>query len=338
MEAVRRELPAAVVLDIRLPGLDGWDVLATLKADPSTVAVPVVIVSMLDERGKGFALGADEYLVKPVSREDVLSALGRVRALPDRGTLLAIDDDPQAIELVKAVLQPAGWTVVSAADGATGIAIARSQKPTAILLDLLMPGIDGFAVVEALRSDPETSAIPIVVLTAKAMSPAEKERAAGPDLVRGAEGRLQSRAPRGPRTPGHREPPHVPRGPAMTKSRILVVEDNERNLKLVRDVLQYAGYEVISARSGEQGVALAKEQAPDLVLMDLQLPTMDGVEALRMLRDDPLTQRDSRRSGHRLRHEGGPRTSAPRRFRQLPREADQCAHLPRAGSRFPAQK
>jgi CheY-like chemotaxis protein len=72
--------------------------------------------------------------------------------------------------------------------------------------------------------------------------------------------------------------------------RILVVEDNERNLKLVRDVLQFAGYEVISARSGEQGVALAKERSPDLVLMDLQLPAMDGTEALRILRNDPDTR------------------------------------------------
>jgi signal transduction histidine kinase/DNA-binding response OmpR family regulator len=179
MAAVRRTLPAAVVLDIRLPDLDGWEVLAALKADPETVAVPVVVVSMVDERGKGFALGADEYLVKPASREDVLSALARVRALPERGTVLAIDDDPLAVDLVKAVLQPAGWTVVSATDGATGIAAARSRRPAAILLDLLMPGIDGFAVVEALRTDPETSSIPIVILTAKAMSPVEKDRLRG---------------------------------------------------------------------------------------------------------------------------------------------------------------
>jgi two-component system cell cycle response regulator DivK len=76
----------------------------------------------------------------------------------------------------------------------------------------------------------------------------------------------------------------------MTGNRILVVEDNERNLKLVRDVLQYAGYDVIAASSGEQGVALARERVPDLVLMDLQLPEMDGTEALRLLRDDPLTR------------------------------------------------
>jgi two-component system cell cycle response regulator DivK len=77
----------------------------------------------------------------------------------------------------------------------------------------------------------------------------------------------------------------------MSTPRILVVEDNERNLKLVRDVLQFAGYEVISARSGEQGVSLARQRVPDLVLMDLQLPAMDGAEALRILRDDPRTRR-----------------------------------------------
>jgi signal transduction histidine kinase/DNA-binding response OmpR family regulator len=179
LEAVRRELPAAVVLDIRLPDLDGWEVLGALKGDTSTVAVPVVIVSIMDERGRGFALGADEYLVKPVSRDDVLSALARVQALPERGTLLAIDDDPHAVELVKAVLQPAGWTVLSATDGAEGIANARSLRPSAILLDLLMPGIDGFAVVDALRAAPETSDIPIVVLTAKALSSEERDRLRG---------------------------------------------------------------------------------------------------------------------------------------------------------------
>jgi signal transduction histidine kinase/DNA-binding response OmpR family regulator len=179
LEAVRRELPAAVVLDIRLPDLTGWEVLSALKGNPATVAVPVVVVSILDERGKGFALGADEYLVKPVSREDVLSALGRVQALPERGTLLAIDDDAHAVELVKTVLQPAGWRVVTATDGAAGIAAARSLLPTAILLDLLMPGIDGFEVVETLRRDERTSAIPIVVLTAKALSEADKDRLRG---------------------------------------------------------------------------------------------------------------------------------------------------------------
>jgi signal transduction histidine kinase/DNA-binding response OmpR family regulator len=179
LDAVRTRRPAAVVLDIRLPHLDGWDVLAALKADPATATVPVVVVSMVDERGKGFALGAAEYLIKPVNRDDVLSALDRVGAFPPGGTLLAIDDDPLAVDLVKAVLRPAGWTVLVATDGDEGIALARSHRPAAVLLDLLMPGLDGFAVVEALRADAVTAAIPIVVLTAKTLTAAERDRLRG---------------------------------------------------------------------------------------------------------------------------------------------------------------
>jgi signal transduction histidine kinase/DNA-binding response OmpR family regulator len=179
LATVRREHPDAVVLDIRLPDMDGWEVLTALKADPATAAIPVVVVSILDERGTGFALGAAEYLVKPVSRDDVLAALARVRVLPDAGTLLVIDDDPLALELVEAVLEPRGWTVLRASDGPTGTALARSRRPSVVLLDLLMPGMDGFAVVEALRSESVTKDIPIVVFTAKTLTSADKDRLRG---------------------------------------------------------------------------------------------------------------------------------------------------------------
>jgi CheY-like chemotaxis protein len=179
LDTVRRRHPAAVVLDIRLPDMDGWEVLTALKADPVTAEIPVVVVSMLDERGMGFALGAAEYLVKPVSREHVLAALSRVGVLPEAGTLLVIDDDPLALELVTAVLEPRGWTVLSAGDGETGTAMARSHQPSVVLLDLLMPGMDGFAVAEALRSDGATRAIPIVVLTSKTLTPADRDRLRG---------------------------------------------------------------------------------------------------------------------------------------------------------------
>jgi signal transduction histidine kinase/DNA-binding response OmpR family regulator len=179
LETVRRRHPAAVVLDIRLPEMDGWEVLTALKADPVTAEIPVVVVSMLDERGMGFALGAAEYLVKPVSREHVLAALSRVGVLPEAGTLLVIDDDPLALELVTAVLEPRGWTVLSAGDGETGTAMARSHQPSVVLLDLLMPGMDGFAVAETLRSDSATMAIPIVVLTAKTLTRADRDRLRG---------------------------------------------------------------------------------------------------------------------------------------------------------------
>ena len=180
LDTVRRLNPAGVILDSLLPGIDGWEVLAQLKADPGTAEIPVIVVSMLDERGRGFALGAAEYLVKPVGKEELLAALYRAAAMPERThTVVAIDDDPMAIELVKASLEPEGWTVVGAATGQEGLALIRERQPSAVLLDLLMPGMDGFEVVEALRADPDTKSIPVVILTSKSMTQQDKERLQG---------------------------------------------------------------------------------------------------------------------------------------------------------------
>ena len=180
LDTVRRLSPAGVILDILLPGIDGWEVLAQLKADPGTAAIPVIVVSMLDERGRGFMLGAAEYLVKPVSKDQLLAALYRAAAMPERKhTVVAIDDDPLAIELVRASLEPEGWTVLGAATGQEGLALIRERKPSAVLLDLLMPGMDGFEVVEALRADPDTKSVPVVILTSKSMTQQDKERLQG---------------------------------------------------------------------------------------------------------------------------------------------------------------
>jgi signal transduction histidine kinase/DNA-binding response OmpR family regulator len=182
LDTVRRLSPAGVVLDILLPGIDGWDVLAQLKADPGTAAIPVIVVSMVDERGRGFALGAAEYLVKPVGKEQLLAALYRAAAMERKGgkhTVVAIDDDPLAIELVRASLEPEGWTVLGATTGQHGLELIQERQPSAVLLDLLMPGMDGFEVVEALRADPKTKSVPVVILTSKSMTPQDKERLQG---------------------------------------------------------------------------------------------------------------------------------------------------------------
>src|SRR6266516_1134346 len=180
LDTVRRLSPAGVILDILLPGIDGWEVLAQLKADPRTAPIPVIVVSMLDERGRGFALGAAEYLVKPVGKDQLMAALHRAAAMPERKhTVVAIDDDPLAIELVRASLEPEGWTVLGAATGQEGLALIRERQPSAVLLDLLMPGMDGFEVVEALRADPDTKSVPVVILTSKSMTQQDKERLQG---------------------------------------------------------------------------------------------------------------------------------------------------------------
>jgi signal transduction histidine kinase/CheY-like chemotaxis protein len=181
MEAARRLRPDAIVLDIMLPDLSGWDFLGLLKGDENTARIPVVIVSMLDERGKGLALGAADYLVKPVSRNDLLAALHPIiaaRVGDGSCKVLTIDDDPVAVKLIETVLGEKGFTVVGALSGGEGVQAARSQRPDLIILDLLMPGTDGFEVVERLQADPSTAEIPIVILTAKTIAAEERERLA----------------------------------------------------------------------------------------------------------------------------------------------------------------
>jgi signal transduction histidine kinase/CheY-like chemotaxis protein len=183
LEKAREMQPVAIVLDILLPRLDGWDVLARAKADPTIAHIPIVVVSMLDERGKGFSLGAADYLIKPVQRESLLGTLRRVTFAANGSNgqqrVLAIDDDPMALELIEAVLGPAGYVVLKATDGQQGVAAAKIEHPGLVIVDLLMPETDGFAVVELLRADPSTSAIPIVILTSRSMDQAERDRLNG---------------------------------------------------------------------------------------------------------------------------------------------------------------
>ena len=184
LAAIRALRPTAVVLDIHLPGMDGWDVLSVLKGDPKLASIPVVIVSVLPERGRGFALGASDYLVKPVSKEGLLGAVWRAVAervdqSSSRRDMVVIDDDPAALELVRATLEPHGWTVTTCAGGAEAISVIRSLRPSVVLVDLLMPDIDGFAVIDALHADPRTTAIPVVVLTAKSLTAQDRRRLKG---------------------------------------------------------------------------------------------------------------------------------------------------------------
>ena len=149
LEMARQIRPAGIVLDLLLPKVDGWDVLARAKADPALREIPIVVVSMMDERGRGFALGATDYLLKPIDAATLLGTLRRVirtigGSAADTVTLLAVDDDPMAIELLRASLEPAGFAVLTAGDGAEGLEMARLAQPDLIILDLMMPEMDGF--------------------------------------------------------------------------------------------------------------------------------------------------------------------------------------------------
>jgi CheY-like chemotaxis protein/anti-sigma regulatory factor (Ser/Thr protein kinase) len=167
----REARPIAVTLDLVLPSIDGWQVLKTLKSDAATRDIPVVIISRVDERELGVALGADDYFVKPVDRDRLLS---RVRQLTtsdqSKARLLLIDDDTSLHELLDDELTRLGYTIESAFNGETGFAAAKENAPDVIILDLMMPGMSGLEVAGMLKDHPSTARIPILVLTSKEIS------------------------------------------------------------------------------------------------------------------------------------------------------------------------
>jgi signal transduction histidine kinase/DNA-binding response OmpR family regulator len=178
LEMAQRLQPEAITLDVLLPDIDGWDVLAALKHDPSTAAIPVVVVTIVDEPRRGRALGAVDYLVKPVEAKTLLAVLGQRHLAPPatvgRAPILIVDDDPLFHEQVAGLLRSEGFSVVSAYGGADGIQRARDEHPAIVILDLMMPGVTGFQVVAALKSDPTTAAIPILVMTAQDLTADDK--------------------------------------------------------------------------------------------------------------------------------------------------------------------
>jgi signal transduction histidine kinase/CheY-like chemotaxis protein len=185
LDLVRAQDPVAVVLDIHLPGMDGWEVLTALKSDPATADVPVVVVSVEPERGRGFALGATEYLVKPVSGEHLLAAVTRLLPPPradeqsPRLSVVVVDDDPLALKLVRSTLEPLGWEVHTCAGGQQAADLVRAVAPSVVVIDLLMPHVDGFAVIDELRPHRDSDGPPIVVLTAKSLTPQDRSRLEG---------------------------------------------------------------------------------------------------------------------------------------------------------------
>jgi signal transduction histidine kinase/DNA-binding response OmpR family regulator len=172
LQKARALRPFAITLDILMPHKDGWQILHALKADVATRDIPIIVLSIVDNKVLGYRLGAFDYLLKPFEREAILGALARIP--PRRGRLLVIDDDPQVADLVRQLLAGEPYEVVTAADGQAALEVIARQHPDVVLLDLLMARMEAFAVIEHLRQDAQYSQIPIIALTATTLTTAER--------------------------------------------------------------------------------------------------------------------------------------------------------------------
>jgi CheY-like chemotaxis protein len=175
-EAVSRALeerPALVCLDLVLDGTDGWEVLARLKEDERTADVPVVICTAHEGRERAGTLGAADFLTKPFSADQLRRTVARVLPLHG-GSVLVADDDAAVRRLVVETLKTDGMKLHEARDGAEALREIGARRPDAVVLDLAMPEVDGFDVLERLQQDPETRAVPVIVLTGTRLSPEER--------------------------------------------------------------------------------------------------------------------------------------------------------------------
>jgi len=183
LERARQLKPAAITLDIIMPELDGWEVITRLKSDEATSGIPIVVVSVVDNPELGMALGAIDYFVKPVNSSALVERLSHFdvdRAPGQRKVrVLVVDDEPANRTLLTEALEPAGFTVLPATGGREAIEIAKSSKPDLVLLDLMMPEVNGYDVVEALRADERTRDTPIMVLTAANLTEADRRQLNG---------------------------------------------------------------------------------------------------------------------------------------------------------------
>ncbi|GAA5505860.1 response regulator [Novipirellula caenicola] len=170
--------PDLIILDVMMPKVDGWSVLASLKADNELADIPVIMQSVKDDHDLGFMLGASEYLVKPIDRQKLVSMLRRYMQ-DDPSYVLLVEDDDTTRRAVARTLEDQGWRVIQAGNGREALDCVRGETPAVVLLDLMMPEMDGFEFLEVVRADPQWISIPVVVLTAMELTSEDHARLNG---------------------------------------------------------------------------------------------------------------------------------------------------------------
>lgn len=171
--------PAVILLDVLMPGMDGWMVLTALKADPELASIPVIMATILDEENMGFALGATDFLTKPIDRAYLAQVLQKYRCAHPPCPVLVVEDQADLRALLRRMLEQEGWVVAEAENGRVALDRVAENRPELIVLDLMMPEMDGFTFIEALRRHEAWRSIPIVIVTAKDLTAEDHRRLNG---------------------------------------------------------------------------------------------------------------------------------------------------------------
>jgi CheY-like chemotaxis protein/signal transduction histidine kinase/HAMP domain-containing protein len=292
LELAARELPFAITLDIIMPDMDGWEVLQGLKKNIETKEIPVIIVSISEDRGTGFALGAVGYVTKPVSRKLLVSEIGKI-GKPGTRSIMIVDDNDLDRQQIRRIIEEEGLKPIVAEDGAACLELIQKQVPDVLVLDLMMPEPDGFAVLERIRGNPETRDLPVIVVTAKDLTEEDRKKLSGnvfSVLEKSAATsatllveikRILQGLENLPKHPGLKKPAAPPR--------ILIVDDNEAVIIQVKSVLKAVGYIADVARGGQEAFDYVSHTIPDGIVLDLMMPEIDGFAVLEKIRGTKAT-------------------------------------------------
>jgi HAMP domain-containing protein/CheY-like chemotaxis protein/signal transduction histidine kinase len=302
LSLARDYLPAAISLDVFLPDMLGWTVLNNLKLDPSTRHIPVQMLSVEEQRQHGLSHGAFTYLVKPATTSELESAFDKLRSYvePHTKRLLVIEDNSVERASIVELLGHSDIEISAVGTGTEALQALHDRRYDCCVVDLRLPDMSGFELLETLRAEPQLHDIPVVVFTGKQLSAeeeAELQRVAKSVVLKDVQSperlldetalflhRVVSDLPEGKRKMIERL--HGS-GEALRGRKVLVVDDDARNIFALTTILENQEMEVASATNGRQAIELI-ERTPDLsvVLMDIMMPEMDGYETMREIRKD----------------------------------------------------
>jgi len=275
--------PVAVVINPATADRDGITILDALGRRAETRDIPVIATT---------APHATAYVPKPIDggafAADLRRIVGSHGASP-RARVLVIDDDPRVGSLLSAILEPEGYHVDVATAGTEGIERARSETPDVVIVDIMMPDISGLEVIDILAADQRTRGTPILVLTAADLTDAERARIRARSMAIAAKGNVtRAEIVAAIRRATTGATPLRSSGPRSSAT-VLVVDDHDLNRELARTILERLGYQVLLAGDGVEGLEMARASKPDLILLDMMMPRMDGYAAARALKADGAT-------------------------------------------------
>ncbi len=307
LSLVREFHPTAVSLDVFLPDMLGWTVLNQLKQDPDTRHIPVQMLTLDEDRQHGLSRGAFAFVTKPTSSEALGSAFARIKefATPRRKRLLVVEDNPAEQLSIRELLGHEDIDVEIAATGMDALSAIAEEPFDCVVLDLRLPDMSGFDVLERFRENPSLSDLPVVVFTGKDLSPEEDARLhmlARSVVVKGVESpeRLLDETA----LFLHRVVSNLPEekqklldllhhsDEALMGKKVLIVDDDVRNIFALSSVLERRGMTVLTAGTGREAIAML-ESTPDMaiVLMDIMMPEMDGYETMQVIRQNQSLRR-----------------------------------------------